>query len=72
MHDTRASVGGRAVRAAAAEVVAAYYRPTAGQSEPLEAVSLLGSGGLGANVVTIGDSGYGEWLGVACDSIRGA
>lgn len=39
LNHTGASVGERAVRAAAAEVVAAYYRPATGQREPFEAVS---------------------------------
>lgn len=51
--DTGASVGDRIVRTSAAEVVAAYYRPTTGQKEPFEAVSLLGSGGLSATAVDL-------------------
>lgn len=50
---TGASVGDRTARDAAAGVVAAYYRPTTGQKEPLEAISILGSGGLSATAVDV-------------------
>ena len=53
LNHTGASVGERAVRAAAAEVVTAYYRPATGQKELFEAVSLLGSGGLSATAVDL-------------------
>jgi len=53
LHDTWASVGDRTIEDGAAGHVAAYYRPTTGQREPFEAISLLGSGGLSATAVDL-------------------
>lgn len=53
LDDTAASVGDRALQDDAPGAAAAYYRPMTGQKEPLEAVSLLGSGGLSSTAVEL-------------------